>query len=80
MRVRKRRLICLMLVSIASIGLSSEDKITKLREKLSEKEVAGTVVNMLDEVAWLYNLRGSDIDFNPGNRTLERKVEIGQIR
>jgi len=23
------------------------------------------VVNMLDEVAWLYNLRGSDIDFNP---------------
>ena len=69
-----------MLVSIASIGLSSEDKITKLREKLSEKEVAGTVVNMLDEVAWLYNLRGSDIDFNPGNRTLERKVEIGQIR
>ena len=23
------------------------------------------VVNMLDEVAWLFNLRGSDIDFNP---------------
>ena len=21
---------------------------------------------MLDEVAWLFNLRGSDIDFNPG--------------
>ncbi len=24
------------------------------------------VVNMLDEVAWLYNLRGADIDYNPG--------------
>ncbi len=24
------------------------------------------MVNMLDEVAWLFNLRGSDIDFNPG--------------
>jgi Xaa-Pro aminopeptidase len=24
------------------------------------------VVTMLDEVAWLFNLRGSDIDFNPG--------------
>ena len=23
------------------------------------------VVNMLDEVAWLFNLRGSDIDYNP---------------
>ena len=23
------------------------------------------VVNMLDEVAWLFNLRGTDIDFNP---------------
>lgn len=21
---------------------------------------------MLDEVAWLFNLRGTDIDFNPG--------------
>lgn len=24
------------------------------------------VVTMLDEVAWLFNLRGSDIDYNPG--------------
>jgi len=23
------------------------------------------VVSMLDEIAWLFNLRGSDIDFNP---------------
>lgn len=31
----------------------------------SKKHVA-TVVNALDDVAWLFNLRGSDIDFNPG--------------
>lgn len=24
------------------------------------------VVNMLDEVAWLFNLRGSDVEYNPG--------------
>jgi Xaa-Pro aminopeptidase len=24
------------------------------------------VVTMLDEVAWLFNMRGSDIEFNPG--------------
>lgn len=23
------------------------------------------LINMLDEIAWLFNLRGSDIDFNP---------------
>lgn len=33
---------------------------------MEKKKVAGLVVNMLDEVAWLFNLRGSDVDFNPG--------------
>jgi len=30
------------------------------------KNLRAMVVTMLDEVAWLFNLRGSDIDFNPG--------------
>lgn len=34
---------------------------------MKKKEVHAIVVNMLDEVAWLFNLRGSDIDYNPGN-------------
>jgi len=32
---------------------------------MSEKKAAGLVVTALDEVAWLLNLRGSDISFNP---------------
>lgn len=41
------------------------DKIKRLREELNKKPYKAMVVNMLDEVAWLFNLRGSDIDYNP---------------
>jgi Xaa-Pro aminopeptidase len=37
-----------------------------LREEITKKKAKAMVVNMLDEVAWLFNLRGADIDFNPG--------------
>lgn len=42
------------------------DKVEKVREELVKKKAKAVVVTMLDEVAWLFNLRGSDIDFNPG--------------
>lgn len=47
-------------------GQSPSDKITKLREVLDKNKYKAFVVTMLDEVAWLFNLRGSDIDYNPG--------------
>jgi Xaa-Pro aminopeptidase len=46
-------------------GKPFEEKITELRKTLTEKKSSGMVVTMLDEVAWLLNLRGSDIDYNP---------------
>ncbi|CAA7270265.1 unnamed protein product [Cyclocybe aegerita] len=46
-------------------GQSLDDKVKKVREELTKKKAKGIVVTMLDEVAWLFNLRGSDIDFNP---------------
>ncbi|EIW51638.1 Creatinase/aminopeptidase [Trametes versicolor FP-101664 SS1] len=46
-------------------GQSHQDKLKLVREELKKKEAKAIVVNMLDEVAWLFNLRGSDIDFNP---------------
>ncbi|KAG6866506.1 hypothetical protein C0991_003050 [Blastosporella zonata] len=46
-------------------GQSPSHKIRALREELSKKKHQAFVVNMLDEVAWLFNLRGSDIDYNP---------------
>jgi len=32
---------------------------------MGEKKAVGLVVTALDEVAWLLNLRGSDISYNP---------------
>ncbi|KAE8192883.1 hypothetical protein A4X06_0g6105 [Tilletia controversa] len=46
-------------------GRSYEDKVSELREELKKKKFVGGVANMLDEVAWLFNLRGSDVPFNP---------------
>lgn len=47
-------------------GQSSEEKIKKIREEITKQKALALVVNTLDEVAWLFNLRGSDIDYNPG--------------
>ena len=65
-------------------GESSQEKIRRLREELTEKGVKAMVVTMLDEVAWLFNLRGTDIDFNPGTslihvETPELKVAISLL-
>ncbi|KAH8102236.1 Creatinase/aminopeptidase [Cristinia sonorae] len=46
-------------------GQSSEDKIAAIRKELKEKNYKAIVISMLDEVAWVLNLRGSDIDYNP---------------
>ncbi|KAJ2359427.1 hypothetical protein IWW50_003904 [Coemansia erecta] len=46
-------------------GEAHGDKIARVRERLEREKVAGLVVTALDEIAWLFNLRGSDIDFNP---------------
>jgi Xaa-Pro aminopeptidase len=40
-------------------------KIHRLREQMVKTGSPGTVVSQLDEVAWLLNLRGSDIPYNP---------------
>ena len=47
-------------------GETHTEKLKRVREELKKKEAKSMVVNLLDEIAWLYNLRGSDIDYNPG--------------
>ncbi|KAI9829624.1 MAG: hypothetical protein M1826_005514 [Phylliscum demangeonii] len=46
-------------------GKVFEDKLKDLRAELEKKKSPAYVACMLDEVAWLYNLRGSDIPYNP---------------
>jgi Xaa-Pro aminopeptidase len=49
-------------------GKSFADKLKDLREQLEENKASAMVVSMLDEIAWLFNLRASDITYNPGRR------------
>ncbi|KAG1859131.1 peptidase M24, structural domain-containing protein [Suillus tomentosus] len=46
-------------------GETSQSKLQRLREEITKKKAVASVVTLLDEVAWLFNLRGTDIDFNP---------------
>lgn len=55
----------LMVLEPSYTGKSWEEKITLVREKLKEKRADALVVTALDEVAYLFNMRGSDIEYNP---------------
>ncbi|XP_052748443.1 xaa-Pro aminopeptidase ApepP-like isoform X2 [Galleria mellonella] len=46
-------------------GKTAGEKIKELRKKIAEKKTSALVVTALDEVAYILNLRGSDIDYNP---------------
>ncbi|KAG2174136.1 hypothetical protein INT43_004156 [Umbelopsis isabellina] len=46
-------------------GVSHSDKLSTVRKELEAKKVYGTVLSALDEIAWLFNLRGSDVECNP---------------
>ncbi|CAL1531632.1 unnamed protein product [Lymnaea stagnalis] len=46
-------------------GVRWQEKIINLRSNLTAKNAGAFVVTSLDELAWLFNLRGTDIDYNP---------------
>lgn len=46
-------------------GKSVSDKLNLLRSELKKVAVDYIALNVLDEIAWLFNLRGSDVDYNP---------------
>ena len=47
------------------VGWSREHKISWLRKKLMQNDCDAIFLTALDEIAWLLNVRGSDVDFNP---------------
>ncbi|XP_057499938.1 aminopeptidase P1-like [Actinidia eriantha] len=46
-------------------GRTVADKLKNLREKLKEEEARAIIITTLDEVAWLYNVRGTDVSYCP---------------
>lgn len=46
-------------------GLSREDKLKQVRDKMRDHKVDALLLTALDEVAWLLNLRGNDVHNTP---------------
>lgn len=46
-------------------GESAGSKIKRVRQKLEEEGADALIVSQLDEIAWLLNLRGTDVHCNP---------------
>jgi len=46
-------------------ALSRKDKIQAIREALNSKNIAGHFISSLDDIAWILNARGQDVEYNP---------------
>ncbi|KAH6579732.1 hypothetical protein BASA61_010075 [Batrachochytrium salamandrivorans] len=55
----------IVVLDVKFAGKPFEEKIAELQDKLRKEQCWGVAVTALDEIAWLFNLRGSDIQYNP---------------
>lgn len=46
-------------------GQSTEDKLIAINDRLHEAGADCTILSALDEVAWTFNIRGTDVTYNP---------------
>ncbi len=46
-------------------GRSASDKLSELRQQMAAQQANLLVLTKLDEIAWVTNLRGSDVSYNP---------------
>lgn len=46
-------------------GKSSAQKLQELREVMAKKGATVHIITTLDDIAWLFNIRGNDIAYNP---------------
>lgn len=50
---------------LSTSGASTESKLSSVRQALQAAGAEALPLTALDEIAWLLNIRGADIDFNP---------------
>lgn len=46
-------------------GENAAEKIRKLREKMAQARATVHILTSLDDIAWLLNIRGNDVLYNP---------------
>lgn len=52
-------------LELSQSGISREEKLAVIREKMEEKGADAHLLTSLEDIAWLLNLRGEDIHCNP---------------
>ncbi|EHB17452.1 Xaa-Pro aminopeptidase 1 [Heterocephalus glaber] len=55
----------LLMLGVDYTGISWKQKVADIQLKMAERNIVWFVVTALDEIAWLFNLRGSDVEHNP---------------
>ncbi|WP_199140195.1 aminopeptidase P family protein [Pedobacter sp. ASV12] len=53
------------LIAETYTGQSTADKLTAVRAYLKQYHADSHLISSLDDLAWLFNLRGSDVSYNP---------------
>jgi Xaa-Pro aminopeptidase len=56
---------CIQVLPERFSGESVSSKLARVREEMQRREVDAHAVSALDCIAWLFNLRGTDVPFNP---------------
>jgi Xaa-Pro aminopeptidase len=46
-------------------GKSTTEKLTLVRAEIQKAHADAFVISALDDIAWLFNIRGNDVDYNP---------------
>ena len=55
----------IILHDIDFCGEGRNDKLLNVRKKMNELKVKSFILTSLDDIAWLFNIRGNDVKFNP---------------
>lgn len=55
----------LIVLTQEEAGVTWQEKVRHIQDKLSEESASAAVYTALDEIAWLFNMRGADIAYNP---------------
>lgn len=50
---------------VAYTGKSTTEKLTELRGELKKSKAGVFILSALDDIAWLFNIRGNDVSYNP---------------
>lgn len=53
------------LLGVEYTGESFSDKLSRIREVMKEKKATTHILASLDDIAWLFNIRGRDVKSNP---------------